>query len=109
MGKFKDLAIIEENKKQELFHEQALQLQREANALASRIAARKGSGLYRYRFAGPYAPAQCIDCVSEVRKQNPEMKPNDWLPAVWVGWQFDAACDSCDMVPNGGSKDRAQR
>jgi hypothetical protein len=97
------------SKKQELFHQQALQLQGEANALASRIAARKGSGLYRYRLSDGYSPALCIDCVSEVRVANPKMKPNDWLPAVWVGWQFEAACDSCDMVPNGGSKDRAQR
>ena len=97
------------SKKQELFHQQVLQLQEKANALASRTAARKGSGLQRYRFAGPYAPALCIDCVSAVRAANPEMKPEDWLPAVWVGWQFDAACDSCDMVPNGGSNDRARR
>jgi hypothetical protein len=76
--------------------------QTEGIKIADRIAARKGSGLYRYRFAGGYSPALCIDCVSEVRKENPEMKPNDWLPAVWVGFQFDAHCDSCDCVPNNG-------
>lgn len=82
MGAFKDLAIIEENSKQ--------------------IAARKGSGLYRYRHGGPYAPALCIDCVSDTRMRNPEMKPNDWVPAAWVGWMFDACCDSCDRIPNNG-------
>ena len=95
--------------KRDEFHKQVLQLQQEANSLAARIASRKGSGLYRYRFAGPYAPAQCIDCVSEVRMRNPEMKPNDIVPAAWVGWMFDAACDSCDTVPNGRTEDGARK
>ena len=58
------------SKKWEIFHEQALQLQGEANALASRIAARKGSGLYRYRFAAAYSPALCPDCISDVLAAN---------------------------------------
>lgn len=97
------------SKKQELFHQQVLQLQEEANALASRIAARKGSGLFRYRLSDGYSPALCTDCILHVLAANPNMQLADWLPAVWVGWQFDAACDSCDMVPNGSSNDRARR